>query len=69
MAKKKTLLDNIKDAFSNKDNDTKDVSENIETTELVEEDFLTNEETLAELSNGKGEDDELLEPLADEQGE
>lgn len=69
MTKKKTLLDNIKDAFSNKDNDTKDVSENIETTELVEEDFLTNEETLAELSNGKGEDDELLEPLADEQGE
>ena len=67
MARKKTLLDNIKDAFSIKNNEN--VSEDIETTELVEEDFLTNEETLVELSNGKGEDDELREPLADEQGE
>lgn len=67
MARKKTLLDNIKDVFSTKNDEN--VSEDIETTELVEEDFLTNEETLAELSNGKGEDDELLEPLADEQGE
>lgn len=67
MARKKTLLDNIKDVFSTKNDEN--ISEGIETTELVEEDFLTNEETLAELSNGKGEDDELLEPLADEQGE
>ena len=68
--KKKSLTDKIKDALTSKE----DVVEEKELTEeevanMTEEDFLANEETLAELSNGKGEDDELPEPLAEVEGE
>lgn len=68
--KKKSLTDKIKDALTSKE----DVIEEKELTEeevasMTEEDFLANEETLAELSNGKGEDDELPEPLAEVEGE
>lgn len=65
--KKKNLLQSIKEAISPKEEPVVEEVENI--TEPTEEDFLSNEETLEELSNGKGEDDELEEPLADEQGE
>lgn len=68
--KKKSLTDKIKDALTSKE----DVVEERELTEeevanMTEEDFLANEETLTELSNGKGEDDELPEPLAEVEGE
>lgn len=62
--KKKSLIDNIKEAIAPKDKE--EVIEEVDTTELTEEDFLSNEETLEELSNGRGENDELEEPLADE---
>lgn len=68
--KKKSLTDKIKDVLAPKE----EVIEEVELTEeevanMTEEDFLANEETLAELSNGKGDDDELPEPLAEEEGE
>lgn len=65
--KKKSLIDSLKEVISPKDVKTEEVkSEEIKPEEVSEEEFLFNEEALEELSNGKGEDDELLEPLADE---
>lgn len=68
--KKKSLTDKIKDAITPKETTIEDKELTLEeVANLTEEDFLANEETLAELSNGKGEDDELPEPLAEEKGE
>lgn len=74
--KKKKLIDSLKNIVSPKEPVEEKVVEKapidetpIEETpveELTTDDFLSNGDTLEELSNGKGEDDELAEPLADE---
>ena len=55
------ITDKIKEIFSS---DSKDEVKEIE---LTEEEYLSNPETIEELSNGKGEDDELSEPEAEEE--
>lgn len=52
------ITDKIKEIFSSDSKDGK---------ELTEEEYLSNPETIEELSNGKGEDDELSEPEAEEE--
>lgn len=59
--KKKNLVETIKDIIKPQ---LEEVIDDIE-KDLTLEEYLSNPEALEELTNGKGEDDELLEPEAE----